>query len=121
MDETGEEAEAFGEEEMELEAVRSLLQKKVKSADAEAWLPGAEGVAPETFNAFAAGYYDKAADMYVSLLGETYFWTSEKVTSTKSACMCVAHYCPRAIFTDAQNDGGLSVRCIKKEVPAAVR
>lgn len=34
MDETGEEAEAFGEEEMELEAVRSLLQKKVKSADA---------------------------------------------------------------------------------------
>jgi len=91
----------------------------VKSADANAWLPGEAGTNASGFGAMGAGYYD--ADQYQRKLGYTYFWTSELGTSSSlvAKVMELRCGCGEFICMDRSKDNKLSVRCVRVEAAPA--
>ena len=87
----------------------------VKSPSTLVWLPGKQGIAPNLFNAYGAGYYDGSLDRYFNLLGETHFWAVDYSTGSSMAKNFVLnYYCDTGLFQDANKGLGYSIRCVKR-------
>ena len=89
----------------------------VKDMDAQYWLPGYAGTAPNCyFNARGAGYYDPAIGRYCNQLGDAYFWVGETTTTvTKGKCSVITHTCPEIVSQEQPKGRGQSVRCVEKK------
>ena len=88
----------------------------IKDMDGRYWLPGLAGTTPNCgFNARGAGYYDGSVDRYYNLLGETYFWTGDPVTTVEEGhCSVITMTCPQMMHTVYPKGHGHSVRCVQK-------
>ncbi|MBO7586085.1 MAG: fibrobacter succinogenes major paralogous domain-containing protein, partial [Bacteroidales bacterium] len=88
----------------------------VKSPSSNVWLPGKQGTAPNSFNAFGAGYYDANIGRYTNLLGEAHFWTSDyTATSPVARNFVLNYYCEDGLDETADRDFGFSIRCVRKK------
>ena len=89
----------------------------IKDMDGRYWLPGLAGTTPNCyFNARGAGYYDASVNRYYNLLGETYFWTGDPVTTvTEGHCSVITMTCPQMLHTVYPKGHGHSVRCVQKQ------
>lgn len=87
----------------------------VKSPSTEVWLPGKQGIAPNLFNAYGAGYYEGGINRYFNLLGETHFWASDySANSSTSSNFVLNYYCDSAQFQENLKGLGYSIRCVKR-------
>ena len=87
----------------------------VKSPSTLVWLPGKQGIAPNLFNAYGAGYYDGSLDRYFNLLGETHFWAVDNNTGSSMAQNFVLnYYCESGLFQNANKGLGYSIRCVQR-------
>ena len=87
----------------------------VKSPSTEVWLPGKQGIAPNLFNAYGAGYYEGGINRYFNLLGETHFWASDySANSSTSRNFVLNYYCDSAQFQENLKGLGYSIRCVKR-------
>ena len=88
----------------------------VKSPSSLVWLPGKQGIAPNKFNAFGAGYYDANIGRYTDLLGVTHFWASDYTATSPTAHNFVLnYYCEDGLDETADRDFGFSIRCVQKK------
>ena len=87
----------------------------VKSPSTEVWLPGKQGIAPNLFNAYGAGYYEGSIDRYYNLLGETHFWAADySANSTTSTNFVLNYYCDTGLYQESLKGLGYSIRCVKR-------
>ena len=87
----------------------------VKSPSTDVWLPGKQGIAPNLFNAYGAGYYEGGINRYFNLLGETHFWASDySANSSTSNNFVLNYYCDSALFQENLKGLGYSIRCVKR-------
>ena len=87
----------------------------VKSPSTQVWLPGRQGIAPNLFNAYGAGYYEGGTDRYYNLMGETHFWASDyRLNSSTGSNFELNHYCDTGLFQESLKGLGYSIRCVKR-------
>ena len=87
----------------------------VKSPSTEVWLPGRQGIAPNLFNAYGAGYYEGGTDRYYNLMGETHFWASDyRLNSSTGSNFELNHYCDTGLYQESLKGLGYSIRCVKR-------
>ncbi|MBR6132274.1 MAG: fibrobacter succinogenes major paralogous domain-containing protein [Bacteroidales bacterium] len=88
----------------------------VKSPSTDVWLPGRQGIAPNKFNAFGAGYYDASVHRYYNLLGETHFWAADYNAGSATAKNYVLnYYCSDGLVEEVLKGLGYSIRCVQKK------
>ena len=103
------------EDYMNMYVASGSLAGLVKSPSTLVWLPGKQGIAPNKFNAYGAGYYDGSLDRYFNLLGETHFWAVDNNTGSSMAQNFVLnYYCESGLFQDANKGLGYSIRCVQR-------
>ena len=79
------------------------------------WIPSG-GSNTTDFSALPAGYYNGAQNRYEGLLGETYFWSTQGVSSGISiSAFSIILECNELLETHVYEGLGYSVRCIKEK------
>lgn len=67
------------------------------------------------FGALPAGYYNANVNTYYYLLGDAYFWTSDRASESVGKVCHIRYLCPEIMIIDFKMHDGASIRCVKAE------
>jgi uncharacterized protein (TIGR02145 family) len=84
------------------------------------WLQDNTATNSTGFTALPAGYYQNSSDMYVQLLGDTYFWTSASTASGVGQVAHIRYLCPVLQIEPMAAVNAASVRCVKIQSTPAI-
>ena len=84
------------------------------------WLPGANGVNPNTgFNAHAGGHYNSAAGQFEGRLLYAYFWEADSQPGASQVIsVVIAYYCSNPFEIISSKNDLRPVRCVRKQITA---
>ena len=91
----------------------------LKDFDPQYWLPGANGVNPNSgFNAHAGGHYNSAAGRFEGRLLYAYFWESDSQPGASQVISAViSYYCDNVQEIISSKADLRPVRCVRKVTP----
>ncbi|MBR4911468.1 MAG: fibrobacter succinogenes major paralogous domain-containing protein, partial [Bacteroidales bacterium] len=92
----------------------------LKDFDPQYWLPGANGVNPNSgFNAHAGGHYNSAAGRFEGRLLYAYFWESDSQPGASQVISAViSYYCDNVQEIISSKADLRPVRCVRKQITA---
>ena len=91
----------------------------LKDFNPQYWLPGANGVNPNTgFNAHAGGHYNSAAGQFEGRLLYAYFWESDSQPGASEVIsVVISYYCSTPFEIISSKEDLRPVRCVRKVTP----
>ena len=92
----------------------------LKDFDPQYWLPGANGVNPNSgFNAHAGGHYNSAAGQFEGRLLYAYFWEADSQPGASQVIsVVIAYYCSNPFEIISSKNDLRPVRCVRKQITA---
>ena len=84
------------------------------------WLPGANGVNPNSgFNAHAGGHYNSAAGQFEGRLLYAYFWEADSQPGASQVIsVVISYYCSNPFEIISSKNDLRPVRCVRKQITA---
>ena len=106
----------------DVNALRAAVEddaSMLKDFDPQYWLPGANGVNPNSgFNAHAGGHYNNAAGRFEGRLLYAYFWESDSQPGASQVISAViSYYCDNVQEIISSKADLRPVRCVRKVTP----
>ncbi|MDL2327000.1 fibrobacter succinogenes major paralogous domain-containing protein, partial [Bacteroidales bacterium OttesenSCG-928-A14] len=80
----------------------------------DSWLYDNTATNSTGFSALPAGFYNDFSRSYYYLLGDAYFWTSERLSEGVGQAAHIRYLCPVLEIIDFKAKHGASVRCVKR-------